>query len=126
MEGFFISICIYYKLLLMKKTIRIKESELVSIIRRIVKEGFKDDFEDKFEDGEYIDHEDEIQDFGFDYEEEDNDVDDFESIKRRKNIKPPEPYYGKSEWRKEWEKPYNPIKPTDLPLDKFLASIKSK
>ena len=101
MEGFFISICIYYKLLLMKKTIRIKESELVSIIKRIIKEGFEDDFEDKFEDkfedGEYIDHENEIQDFGFDYEEEYDDVDDFESIKRRKNIKKPSATILKSE-----------------------------
>ena len=125
MEGFFISICIYYKLLLMKKTIRIKESELVSIIKRIIKEGFEDDLKDTFEDGEYIDQEDEVQDFGFDYEEEYDDVDDFESIKRKKNIKPAE-HHGRSEWRKEWEKPYSPIKPTDLPLDKFLASRKSK
>jgi hypothetical protein len=108
----------------MKKTIRVTESELVNIIKKFIKEDFEKDFDD---DGEYIDIEkDDIQDFGFDYEEDIDDVEDFEKTKRRKNIKLAEPYFGKSEWKKEWEKPYNPIKPTDLPLDKYLASKRLK
>ena len=108
----------------MKKTIRVTESELVNIIKKFIKEDFEKDFDD---DGEYIDLEkDDIQDFGFDYEEDIDDVEDFEKTKRRKNIKLSEPYFGKSEWRKEWEKPYSPIKPTDLPLDKYLASKRLK
>lgn len=107
----------------MKKTIRLTESELISMIKKIIKE----DFEDDFEDDEYIDQEiDDIQDFGFDYEEDSDDIENFEKIKMRRKLKPSSIQYGGSEWKKEWEKPYNPIKSTDLPLDKYLASKRSK
>jgi len=107
----------------MKKIIKLKESELVNIIKKMINEGFEDDFVDD----EYIDQEsDDIQDFGFDYEEDIEDIEDFEKMKRRRKMKPSSFEYGTSEWKKEWEKPYSPIKPTDLPLDKYLASKRSK
>lgn len=98
-----------------KKVIRLTESELVDLLKKIIKE----DMENEFIDDEDMDDDgDEIQDFGFDYEEEDED--DLEKIKRRSKFKPAPMEYGSSEWKKEWEKPYSPIKASDLPLDKYL------
>ena len=105
----------------MKKVITLTESELVDLIKKIVSEDIDDEFEDDIE----MDGDDEIQDFGFDYEEDD-DEDALEKIKSRKMFKPSPVQHGRSEWKKEWETPYNPIKASDLPLDKYLASKKLK
>lgn len=101
----------------MKKVITLTESELVDLIKKIVSEDIDDEFEDDIE----MDGDDEIQDFGFDYEEDD-DEDALEKMKSRKIFKPSPVQHGRSEWKKEWETPYNPIKPSDLPLDKYLMS----
>lgn len=105
----------------MKKVITLTESELVDLIKKIVSEDIDDEFEDDIE----MDGDDEIQDFGFDYEEDD-DEGTLEKMKSRKMFKPSPVQHGRSEWKKEWETPYNPIKPSDLPLDKYLASKKLK
>jgi hypothetical protein len=47
-------------------------------------------------------------------------------MKMRNSFKPSPVQYERGEWRKEWEKPYSPIKSNDLPLDKYLASRKNK
>jgi hypothetical protein len=101
----------------MKKVITLTESELVDLIKKIVSEDIDDEFEDNIE----MDGDDEIQDFGFDYEEDD-DEGALEKMKNRKMFKPSPVQHGRSEWKKEWETPYNPIKPSDLPLDKYLMS----
>lgn len=98
-----------------KKVIRLTESELVDLLKKIIREDMENEFID---DEDMEDDGDEIQDFGFDYEEEDED--DLEKIKRRSKFKPAPMEYGSSEWKKEWEKPYSPIKASDLPLDKYL------
>ena len=106
----------------MKKIVKLTESELVQIIKKLIKEDFEDDFEDEFID----DEDNEIQDFGFDYEEDDDDETEYSKRKVRHRPISVDFKYGGPEWNKEWEKPYSPIKSSDLPLDKYLATKKKK
>ena len=85
----------------MKKVITLAESELVDLIKKIVSEDIDYEFEDDIE----MDGDDEIQDFGFDYEEDD-DEGTLEKMKSRKMFKPSPVQHGRSEWKKEWETPY--------------------
>lgn len=117
-----------------QRIVRLKESDLHKIIKRIMEseeEPTDDDIEDVPVDD--IDSEDEdIMDYGFDYED-DSDVDDdkFQSKMRFKNWEKKNKLgsvgIGSStRWDKDSEKPYSPIKPDDLPLDKFLEKRKLK
>jgi hypothetical protein len=107
----------------MKKIIRLNEEELLRVIKRVVKEVNEvgpdiDDYEDfdEFDD-------EEIEDYGFDYEDEFDD-DEFQKKMKKKhsriNALPIE--YGDMQWKKEYEKPYSPIKPSDMSLDNYLKS----
>ena len=80
------------------------------------------------------DFDDDIEDYGFDVEDEFED-DDFQTKMRQhermKNIRPSEYGIGSGErWtnqmERETEKPWSPIKPDDLPLEKFAKSKYNK
>lgn len=105
----------------MKRVIRLNEFQLVELIKKAINES--EDFYDSDEDFEEVFSDDDYQDLGLDYEES---FDDDEFQKKMKNkyskTKLASPGYGRMEWKKEYEKPYSPIKPTDLPLEKYLAS----
>lgn len=124
----------------MSKIVRLTESDLVRLVKRIVKEseeGFEriddDDFEEipdnltDFPDDEY----DDIKDLGFDVEDEFGDDDEFQNKMRfrervRRNLPGSVGIGSGKRWDKDSEKEYNPIKPDDLPLDKFLKSKYNK
>jgi len=111
----------------MSKIVRLTESELVRLVKRMIKEseeGFERIDDDNFDD---MSDEDDVEDYGLDYDEED-DYDD-ESQKEilfkdfmRKNKQSPIGIGGGTRWDSESEKEWSPIKPTDMPLDKFLKS----
>lgn len=124
----------------MKKTIRLTESELIDLVKKIIKEqeGFDqlDDtpLEDEPSLDDLEDFDDDIEDYGFDVEDEFED-DDFQTKMRQhermKNIRPSEYGIGSGErWTnqmdRETEKPWSPIKPDDLPLEKFAKSKYNK
>ena len=44
----------------------------------------------------------------------------------QKNKNAADVQYGRMEWKKEYEKPWSPIKSSDMPLEKYLASKKQK
>ena len=113
----------------MKKTIRLTESELIHLVKRIIKEqeGF-----DQLDDTPI---EDEIEDFGFDVEDDFDEDDDFQSKMRHKERMRKDKQSGlglgagtrwDSESDRQVSKPYSPIKADDLPLDKFLKSKYNK
>jgi hypothetical protein len=121
----------------MKKVIRLTESDLRKIVKRILKESHFEDndtpLEDMsdFDDNDYGEEDDDITDYGFDVEDEIGDDDEFQNKMRfrdrvRRN-RPGGPGVGSGErWSKDMEKPYSPIKADDLPLDKFLKSKYNK
>jgi len=121
----------------MSKIVRLTESDLVRLVKRIIKEneeGFEviDDFEDiPDEPTDFPDEEDDIKDIGFDVEDEFGDDDEFQNkIRFRKRVRrnlPGSVGIGSGKrWDKDSEKEYNPIKPDELPLDKFLKSKYNK
>jgi hypothetical protein len=124
----------------MSKIIRLTESELVGLVKRMIKEseeGFEridDDFEDipdkltDFSD-EYDD--DDIVDYGFDVEDKFSDDDEFQNKMKLKshmgkNRQSSIGIGGGTRWDKDSEKEWSPIKADDLPLDKFLKSKYNK
>jgi len=122
----------------MKKTIRLTESELIHLVKRIIKEqeGFDQLDDTPIEDTSFLDDEEEnnngIQDFGFDIEDgEFDDDDDFQTkmrySERMKKDRPSSIGLGAgTRWDCDNEKEWSPIKPTDMPLDKFLKSKYNK
>lgn len=115
----------------MKRVIKLTESELVRLVNRIIKEqpfepGDDDleNFEDDFED-------DEVNDYGFDYDEPAYDDEMQSELRRKAAIKrfrsaPMELPSGRPGKEEKNYKPYNPIKSTDMDLDTYLKSIKRK
>ena len=113
----------------MKKTIRLTESELINLVHRIIKEqeGFDQLDDTPLEDEPSLDDEDEIEDFTYDTEDDIEDDDDFQTKMRVKERMRKDRPSGiglgaGTRWDSESEKEWSPIKPTDLPLDKFLKS----
>jgi hypothetical protein len=123
----------------MSKIVRLTESELVRLVKRIIKEN-KDDFE--FEELDIplekepslFDDEDDkdIVDYGFD--DVDTYGDDDDEFQNKMKFKS---HMGKNKqssigigagarWDKDSEKEWSPIKADDLPLDKFLKSKYNK
>ncbi len=124
----------------MKKTIRLTESELINLVQRIIKEqeGFDQLDDTPIEDEPSLDDEDmddDIDDLGFDVEDEFSDDDEFQNRmkfkERTKKDKPSGLGFGDfkrwdSESDREVERGWSPIKADDLPLDKFLKSKYNK
>jgi len=123
----------------MSKIVRLTESELVRLVKRMIKEseeGFEvidDDFEDiPNKSTEFPDNEDDdIVDYGFDIEDKFSDDDDFQNKMKFKSHmskhRPSSIGIGDSKrWDKDSEKEWSPIKDDDLPLDKFLKSKYNK
>lgn len=86
--------------------IYLKESDLISLIHKAIKETEEDELDDLI--GSVSD-------------------DDFQKRMKEKEIKKrfkkaPEGY-SKGEWSKQYEKPYSPIKSDDLPLEKYLEMV---
>jgi hypothetical protein len=114
----------------MKKTIRLTESELIHLVKRIIKEqeGFDQLDDTPIEDTSFLDDGEDIQDFGFDNEDgEFDDDDDFQTkmrySERMKKDRPSSIGLGAgTRWDGDSEKEWSPIKPSDMPLDKFLKS----
>jgi hypothetical protein len=122
----------------MKKTIRLTESELINLVKRIIKEqeGFDQLDDTPIEDEPSLDdEEDDIEDFGFDIEDDFDEDDDFQTKMRHKERMRKDKQSGlglgagtrwDSESDRQVSKPYSPIKADDLPLDKFLKSKYNK
>jgi hypothetical protein len=119
----------------MSKIIRLTETELVRLVNRIVKEnnediefeGFDTPLEDEpslFDDDNIDDN---IVDYGFDFEDDDFSDDEFQNKMKLKS------HMGKNRqsdfgigagtrWDKDSEKEWSPIKPSDMPLEKYLKT----
>jgi len=107
--------------------------------RYLTKENFEDlepeEFDTPLEDEPSLfdDEEDDVEDFGFDIED-DEDFDDLEGFDKemkfkdtmKKNKLGSVGIGAGTRWDKDSEKEYSPIKDTDLPLDKFLKSKYNK
>jgi hypothetical protein len=107
--------------------------------RYLTKENFEDlepeEFDTPLEDvpSLFDDEEDNVEDFGFDIED-DEDFDDLEGFDKemkfkdtmKKNKLGSVGIGAGTRWDKDSEKEYSPIKDTDLPLDKFLKSKYNK
>ena len=123
----------------MSKIVRLTESDLVRLVKRIVKEseeGFERIDDDDFEEipdnlTDFPDEDDDIKDLGFDVEDEFGDDDEFQNKMRfrervRRNLPGSVGIGSGTRWDKDSEKKYSPIKADDLPLDKFLKSKYNK
>jgi len=117
-----------------KKIIRLTESDLIALVRRIVKEQEVDFDDTPIEDEPSFDDEedeDNIEDLGFDVDDDMGIDDEFQNkMKSKESFSKNRPsglnIGGGTRWDKDSEKEYNPIKPDDLPLDKFLKSKYNK
>jgi len=113
----------------MAKIIRLTEAQLVRLIKKTIKE--QDDIDDTpiEDEPELFDDEDDgfEDDLGFDVEDELGNDDEFQNKmrfkERMKQNKPGSMGIGAgTRWDSDSEKKWSPIKPSDLPLDKFLKS----
>jgi hypothetical protein len=123
----------------MSKIVRLTESELVRLVKKMIKEseeGFERLDDDNFEEipdesTDFSDKEDDIKDYGFDVEDEFGDDDEFQNKMKfkshmGKNKQSSIGIGGGTRWDKDSEKEWSPIKADDLPLDKFLKSKYNK
>jgi hypothetical protein len=128
----------------MSKILRLTESELVRLVKRMIKEseeGFEviDDFEDipdestdfPDDDGDEFNRYEDIMNYGLDYKKESNYDDKFQknmnlNTYKRKNRQSSIGIGAGTRWDKDSEKEWSPIKADDLPLDKFLKSKYNK
>lgn len=110
----------------------IQESNL-RLEKRFLKEN--DDYPESFEepisssDDDFEEIElDDLQDYGFDYEEDDEAENKRYKEFLRKKIKPSSIQYPIKRWDKGDEdyKPYSPLKSTDIDLSTYLRSKKDK
>jgi hypothetical protein len=118
----------------MKKIITLKETELVTLIKRIIKETEEEyfDFEEMIDpptesNDDDDDNDDYIDDYGFDLEDEFPYDDEFQNKMKLKshmgkNKMSSIGIGGKVRWDKDSEKEWSPIKPSDMPLEKYLKS----
>lgn len=119
-----------YNKTFMKKTIRLTESELINLVQRIIKEqeGFDQLDDTPIEDDiDFYDEEDEFEDLGFDMEDDIEMDDEFQTkmrVKERmRKDRPSNLGIGAgTRWDWESEKEWSPIKPSDLPLEKYLKT----
>ena len=85
--------------------------------------NFSDDFEDEFQD----DFEDDYEtDYPENYIPDEDEDEMFQKSLRMKSLKKhfnPNPVSRSDKWKEE--KPYSPIKPNDLPLEKYLEKKKT-
>ena len=124
----------------MSKIIRLTETELIRLVNRIVKENnediefegfdtpledepslFDDDIDDDIDDINYI------KDFDFDIENKYNDDDEFQNKMKlkshtRNNRQSDFGIGAGTRWDKDSEKEWSPIKPSDMPLEKYLKT----
>ena len=121
----------------MSKIIRLTETELVRLVNRIVKENNEDiDFEGfdiplekeppLFNDDD-IDNINYIEDFDFDIEDNYNDDDEFQNKMKlkshmRNNRQSDFGIGAGARFDKDSEKEWSPIKPSDMPLEKYLKT----
>jgi hypothetical protein len=126
----------------MKKTIRLTESELIHLVKRIIKEqeGFDQLDDTPLEDEPSLDDlenfDDDIEDYGFDIEDDFDEDDDFQSkMRHRERMRQDRPSSvglgGATRWDSESDREvkkggWSPIKPDDLPLEKFAKSKYNK
>jgi hypothetical protein len=114
----------------MKKTIRLTESELINLVQRIIKEqeGFDQLDDTPIEDDiDFYDEEDEFEDLGFDMEDDIEMDDEFQTKMRvkermKKDRQSALGIGAGTRWDWESEKEWSPIKPSDLPLEKYLKT----
>lgn len=123
-----------------KKIIRLTESDLERIIKRVIESKKNYDFDldssedTPIEDLPIDDEEDYIEDYGFDIEDDmDSEYEDLQrNLNLRQSLKKSKPASSGIGDSKRWEKadenpkPWSPIKPSDMPLSKYLNSKKSK
>jgi hypothetical protein len=127
----------------MSKILRLTESELVRLVKRMIKEseeGFKviDDFEGipdestNFpDDDDETERDEDIMNYDLDYKKKSDYDDKFQrgmnlNTYKRKNRQSSIGIGAGTRWDKDSEKEWSPIKADDLPLDKFLKSKYNK
>ena len=114
--------------------IKLTEKELLNIVKRVINERVIEKEDERFDDA-YTSSEDdndrEEEEYS-DYDSEEHE-DDWEHAQKedrlksaQKNKNAADVQYGRMEWKKEYEKPWSPIKSSDMPLEKYLASKKQK
>jgi hypothetical protein len=115
--------------------IKLTEKELLNIVKRVIKERVIEKegemFDDAYTSGEDDNHDNKEEEI-IDYDSEENE-DDWENMQKHDRLKSSQKnknaaniQYGRMEWRKEYEKPWSPIKSSDMSLEKYLTSKKQK
>jgi len=142
MRGFLFYHIFINKIIMVRSQTKIRKTLQANMLleqRYLTKENFEDlepeEFDTPLEDEPSLfdDEEDEVEDFGFDIED-DEDFDDLEGFDKemkfkdtmKKNKLGSVGIGAGTRWDKDSEKEYSPIKDTDLPLDKFLKSKYNK
>jgi hypothetical protein len=127
----------------MSKILRLTESELVRLVKRMInesEEGFEviDDFEgipdestDFPDDDDEPKRDEDIMNYDLDYEKKSDYDDRFQrgmnlDLHKRNNKQSSIGIGAGTRWDKDSEKEWSPIKADDLPLDKFLKSKYNK
>lgn len=125
----------------MRKIIRLNESELIYLIKKVISEKNEPEefeeipFDDEsfFDDEDFIDDNDDTESY-LDLEKEFDDDEEFQNRMKykqrmRKNIPGSIGIGGGKRWDKDSDREveqgkWSPIKPSDISLDKYLASKK--